>query len=116
MSYYQRNKEASKTRNTDPTLTDQSAAREADINVIVGRFTKTGMVPVAKLQPMAGDYSQLPTDLRGFIETARGLHDLRRKLPLELRDHSIEKLLALTPDELTKILTPPAPKQDEVKE
>lgn len=107
MNYYT-NKARAKTRTTKPSLTDQSQAAETDINVIVGRFLRTGQAPGGK-QPMYGDFSELDGDLRSMIERARTLHRERYKLPKELQDKPIEELLALTTTQLHAILTPPAP-------
>lgn len=107
MSNYARNKERAITRNTDPSLTEQSMAKDTDINVIVGRFSITGRVPGAQGQPMSGDFTQMPDDLRGFIEAAKEMKEHRNRLPEQLRDLPMDKLLALTPSEITNILTPP---------
>lgn len=104
---YRENKARARTVNNDPTMTEQSQARDTDINVIVGRFLKTGMAPGAPQEPQFGDFSNLPTDLRGFIEVANTLAEKRQALPDKLRDMPMDELLALTPDELTNILTPP---------
>lgn len=108
MSNYARNKARARTRTTTPSLTDQSQAAETDINVIVGRFLRTGTAPGGQT-PMYGDFSQLDGDLRSMIERARTIHRERAKLPKELQNMPIEDLLALPPDKLTAILTPPAP-------
>lgn len=112
--FYEKNRLRAKTRNTSPSETDQSSARDTDINVIVGRFVKTGMAPAAKNQPMAGDFSNLPTDLAGFINTAKTMKYLRNKLPPQLQDMKIEEIMALTPEQLTAKLTPP--KEEDKKE
>lgn len=96
-------------RDKSPTLTDQSQAAETDINVIVKRYGVHGQAPGTTREPMYGDFTGLPTDLRGFIETGRALEEHRERLPEKLRDMPITELLALTPEELTNILTPPAP-------
>lgn len=108
MSYAQ-NKERARTHNTDPSLADQSQAKETDINVIVGRYGISGQLPQSGAQPMYGDFSRLPTELRDFIEIGRTLDQRRRELPPELRDMPTDELLALTPEQLTTKLTPPAP-------
>lgn len=107
--YYQLNKLNSRTVTKSPTLTDQSQARETDINVIVRRMGISGQAPRAAGKPMYGDFTQFPQDLRDFIETARGIETHRRKLPEALRDLSTEEILALTPEQLTNKLTPPQP-------
>lgn len=117
MSNYAKNKAAARTRNTEPTMTDQSQARETDINVIVSRYGVSGQLPASGQEPMYGDFSNMPEDLRGFIEVSRTLNDHYRNLPPELRQMGLEELLALTPEELTNKLTPPAiPPVEEKKE
>lgn len=109
MSYYYNNRKRARTRNHMPSLTEQSMARDTDINIIVSKFRITGRVPASQQQPMAGDFTNLPTDLRGFIETAKSIKDVRRKLPKQLQEMPIEELLSLTPDKLTSILSPNTP-------
>lgn len=113
MSIYQRNKLAAITNTRGKTLTDQSAANETDRNVIVNRFLQHGQVPGSGKQPTYADYSRLPQDLKGFLHQARSLADLKKRLPKALKGYTMDDLLALTPEELTKILTPPAPKPDD---
>lgn len=103
------NKMAAITVNTTPTLTDQSQASETDRNVIVHKFLQHGQIPAPRKAPTYADYSQLPQDLRGFLDQARSLERLRAQLPTQLRGYSQSDLLALTPQQLKDILTPPAP-------
>ncbi|QXP08498.1 MAG: internal scaffolding protein [Arizlama microvirus] len=105
-SRYKENKAAARIYTKGETLTDQSAARETDINVIVRKFTQTGMVPAAKNAPMSGDFTEFPTSLREFIETARQGNPLREKLPEQLKNMKTEELLALNAQQLTDILAP----------
>lgn len=111
-SIYQRNKARAIYINTEPTMTDQAGADETDINVIVGRFMVSNQLPTNGQEPLYGDFTHLPEDLRGFIETAQSLAEHRQHLPEALRDMPLEELLALTPEELTHKLTPPAPEPD----
>lgn len=107
---YHRNKEKAKSRNTEPSLTDQSAARDTDINVIVKSFLVHGQAPGRMEAPIQdADFTNMPTDLRGMIEEGRELHSRLAKLPPELRDIPVTELLALTPEQLKNKLTPPAP-------
>jgi len=62
---------------------------------------------------MNGDFTNLPKDLREMIELARAMPDIRGALPDKLKDMPIQDLLALTPDKLTEILTPPAKPPDD---
>lgn len=106
MNYYERARSLA-TFNTEPTLTDQSGAKETDLNIIVQRFTISGQLPQGSGQPTYGDFSQLPADLRGFIETAEKLDELRSQLPEQLRNMETTALLALTPDQVRTIIGPP---------
>jgi len=98
-----------RTVNNEPTMTDQSQASETDLNVIMRKYGVSGRVPATTAQPMYGDFTNLPTDLRDMIETSRTIKEKRSQLPKELREMPIEELLALTPDQLTTILTPQQP-------
>lgn len=108
MSYAQ-NKLNAVFKNTEPSATDQSQARETDINVIVSRYIGKGTVNANPAQPMYIDTTNLPTDLRGFIEGAAQLEKARKNLPEQLRNMPTEEILTLTTDQLTNILSPPAP-------
>lgn len=112
--YYRRNKEHSRTRTVDPTLTDQAGAIDTDINVIVRRFGLTGTMPGRREQPMYEDFTQLPNDLRGMIERTRELNDLYHKLPKELQALSLVEIATLTNDQLATKLPKPATPPAEV--
>jgi len=113
MSMYYENRKRARTVNNSPTLTEQSMARDTDINVIVAKFRITGRVPGAQQQPMGGDFTALPTDLRGFIDAARDLRNHRMRLPKELANIPTEELLRLTTAELKAKLNPPEEKPPE---
>lgn len=106
MRKYLQRKAAAIFVNNQPTMTDQSGARETDINIIVGKMGITGALAQAQGEPTYGDFSDFPADLRETIELARGLNAQRAKLPEQLRDKPIEELMALTRDDITRILTP----------
>lgn len=106
MSNWAKNKAAAVYIEKGKSLTDQGAARETDINVIVNRFTRTGMVPTTRRDPMYGDWTHFPPDLRGVIELARSGEEHRKNLPEALRGMSLEELANLTPEQLKEKLTP----------
>lgn len=91
--------------NTEPTMTDQSAAAQTDLNIIMTQFLKSGTSPSTS-QPVYGDFSELPTNLRDAIEQARSVSRIRSQLPPQLRDMPVEEILALTPEQIAAILTP----------
>jgi len=122
MSNWAKNKAAARFKNTAPTKTDQSAAAETDINVIVDKFLRTGQAPRGRTPLPPDDYSQYPEDFRGFLEMAKSITRHRAELPPALQKLSTDELLRLTPAEITAILTPaptptptPAPAGSETK-
>lgn len=59
-------------KNTEPSMTKQSFAEEADINTIVKRFHLTGELPNNVRMPTYGDFTDVPTfqDAMNAIRTA----------------------------------------------
>lgn len=97
--------------NNEPTKTDQSGAEDSDVNVIVKRYGVYGTTPSGLKQPQFGsDYSEIPTDLRDMIESARMLEIYRGELPEALRALNVEDLITMTPQAIADILNPPATK------
>lgn len=111
MSTYKANKQDAITFQKKPTLTDQSQAENTDINIIVTRFLRTGQAPQGK-QPIFADFTQLPEDLRGFIEMGRNKQKLLDALPEQLKGLTPEELFALTNEQITEKLTPPKPTEE----
>lgn len=114
--YYQINKVRSRTRTTEPSMTDQSQRSNTDINVMLSGY-KMGEITTgrgAAAAPQYEDYANVPGDLRDMIELSRQMPTTRNKLPPALRDIPQDQLLSLSMDELQAILVPPAkpPKQD----
>lgn len=108
MSVYKINKAKSRTVNNQPTMTDQAGAKDTDINVIVGQFLVHGQMPGTTKQPIPdADFTNMPTDLRGFIDLGKTIEENKAKLPQQLHGMSVDKILSLTPEELKTILTPP---------
>lgn len=113
---YRANKAFAVTLNTDPVTgeilpsdTDQAGARETDINVIVGKMLKTGVVPGNGKEGEYGDFSELPEDLRDMIHLTREMPALQKKLPSQLGSLTLQQLMDLTPEQANAIMNPPAP-------
>lgn len=106
---YHRNKQRAIYNNTEPSMTDQGAARDTDINVIVKSFLIHGQAPGTTQEALYADFTEMPDDLAGYIERSKQLEQHRRLLPKQLQDLPLEELLALTPEKLTAILTPATP-------
>lgn len=98
-----------RTVNNKPTRTDQSQAADTNINVILTKYGVTGVARGTTNSPEWLDHTQLPQDLREAFDMARRATEARASLPEQLRKKSIEELVALTPEDLRTILTPPAP-------
>lgn len=117
ITYYER-AEALATRDDTPTLTDQAAADGTDINVIVGQFLGQPGAPGTTKQPMFEDFSELPTDLRGFFEVGMSMQRHVESLPPELQALTVEQLMNSTGAELAAIMhaaKQPAKPTDEPK-
>lgn len=110
---YRENKQRARTITTTPTLTDQAAARETDINVIVGRMLPGGVVPGLKGPGIYMDWTGVPTELRGLFEQGRSLVKHRKELPEILQDMPLQQLLTLTNEQIANILRPPAKPADQ---
>lgn len=76
-----------------PSRTKTTFASESDINVIVGRFLKTGLLPSRTQQPQFGDVSHIPTGTDALM-AVRNAQLKFESLPLSLRkelDHDFTK-------------------------
>lgn len=109
MTTHEQRRAAARTIDKTPTLTDQSQAHETDINVIVGKFGIGNTVMGNANPPMYEDFSELPTDLRGFIESRTRLEEARLALPDKLRDIPVDELVYMTPAALAERLKPDEP-------
>lgn len=117
LTNWRKNKLLAIYNDSTPSMTDQSAAKDTDVNVIIKSYQVHGQMPGTTQQPLYGDFTQLPADLRGFIDMGEQLQEQRKSLPDALRNMPLEELLALQPDEIKRILTPPAtPPVDPPKE
>lgn len=116
LNRYRLNKARAVFVNTEPTKTDQAGAGETDINVIIKKYGITGVVPSAPQAPMYGDFVNIPHDLAEMMELARGAEAHRATLPEQLRGIPTDQLLALTPEQLVTILTPPKQQNEEPNE
>lgn len=105
---YQKNKARSITMPGGPSLTDQAGAKDTDLNIIVGQFLRNGTAPGHNRPDISGDYTNVPSDLREMIETSRSLKRYQRDLPAALQELPVTQLINMTPEELKRILTPPA--------
>lgn len=72
------------TVNNEESVTQQDDATEADINVIVGRFIKTGQLPNVTMQPLSGDFVTAP-DFRDIQERLRIANEAFAEVPAEIR-------------------------------
>lgn len=69
----------------DPeSLTEQSHAQDADINIIMGRYQRTGMLPQIQQTPLYGDFTEVG-DFRQMQERLRMAQDAFMEVPAKIR-------------------------------
>lgn len=72
------------TVNKEPSLTRQSEKNDADINVILARYEKTGIIPVDQREALFLDVSQLD-DYQTVLEHVRRTEEFFARLPATTR-------------------------------
>lgn len=71
--------------NLEPSKTDQSFAKDCDVNEIIKKFTKSGQLThLARKEGIYADVSQIQ-DLLGSYETVNLAHEAMQSLPSQLR-------------------------------
>lgn len=65
-------------------LTQQSDAEDADINVIMARYERTGMMPDTGIKALQGDFSG-GADFRSLQDKLREARDLFMEVPAKIR-------------------------------
>lgn len=66
------------------TMTQKSDARDADINFIMKKYQKTGLVPVTQRVARSGDFTSAP-DFREACERINEANEAFRELPAKIR-------------------------------
>lgn len=88
-------------RTIGDSLTEQAHANEVDINSIVSRYTRTGMLPSRGGSPAYGDFSGV-VDYQTCLDAVASAQAEFMKLPAQVRkefDNDPGKLLAFLQDE-----------------
>lgn len=81
---FDQSSEDSGLRCRDPSLTVQSQAEEADINVIVRRFGVTGVLPEGVRAPVYQDFLHV-FDFQSAMNAVRGAQESFDKMPADVR-------------------------------
>lgn len=68
----------------EPSKTQQHFVEESDINVIVGRFLKTGELPPVRTPPSYADFTEI-TDFQSAMDTINQAKESFAALPAEVR-------------------------------
>lgn len=68
----------------EPDMAQQQFKDECDINIIMKRFGKTGVLPAPAVMPQYGDYSQA-VDYRSCMQAVRDAEEAFMELPADLR-------------------------------
>lgn len=72
------------TINREPSMTQQSNADEANLNVIMDRYLSTGQLPQVRADAIQGDFTSV-FDYRTAVEAIRDSNDAFQELPAEIR-------------------------------
>lgn len=73
------------TINTEDSLTNQSDASEADINILVKKFGITGQLPqITGLQPLYGDFTS-GDDYRTMLDRVNAAREAFEQIPAHIR-------------------------------
>lgn len=99
MGYYENRKRA-RTITVGSTKTDQSAAINTDINIIMRNAAIHGTVMGSSKPPIYGDFSQIPDNLRDMLELAKTVEGHRAQLPAALQSMTVEELINADPAQL----------------
>lgn len=86
----------------EASLTDQSQARECDVNNIIERFTKTGVLKNVDSKPMYGDFTNVPS-YQQSLDMIRHANDQFMSL-----DAKIRRRFDNDPGQLLDFLSSPA--------
>lgn len=73
------------TINNEESLTQQDDAKDADINVIVSRFVKSGQLPQLQIQALSGDFTDV-IDYRGAMDRIKAANDAFAEVPAKIRE------------------------------
>lgn len=69
---------------SEPVITDQSMKKLCDINNIVSKFMKTGVLPLGRQNPQYGDVSEIPS-LEDAFEAVKLAQEAFYDLPADVR-------------------------------
>lgn len=90
------------TFNTEDSLTNQSDASEADINILVKKFGITGQLPqITGLQPLYGDFTS-GDDYRAMLDRVNAAREAFEQIPAHIRkefDNDPAKFVDFASDE-----------------
>lgn len=91
--------------NVEPTKTQQSAKDDCDINVIIERAKRGADVPSNGREPVYGDFTQIPKDLRECLLEVKRAEEAFMTLDAKVRfrfDNDPAKLLDFMNDEANR--------------
>lgn len=94
------------TVNNEPSMTEQSPAHDADINVIMQKYSKTGQIPRVLAEPMYGDFSN-PISYADAVLTVRAAEEAFMQIPAKVRMQ-----FGNDPGEFIKFATNPENKEE----
>jgi len=95
--------------NDDPSLTQQHFKEECDVNNIINKFIKTGVMPLGTRKPQYGDFSAVP-DYQQAQDQLNQAKDAFSQMPSAIR-----KRFNNDPAELIKFVLDPKNREEAIK-
>ena len=92
------------TVNKEPSMTQQSDKDDADINIIVSRFAKSGQLPAVQMEPLYADFTSAP-DYRTAVELTNKANEAFYQIPARIRgqfDNNPQEFIAFALDPKNK--------------
>lgn len=97
------------TNNTEESLTQQSDAKDADINVLMSRYRQTGLLPQQQRAALSGDFTDVG-DFREAQEKVKAAREAFDAVPSNVR-----KRFHNNPQELVEFLKDPENREEAIK-
>lgn len=94
----------------EPSLTEQHHKKDCDVNYIVERYKRTGVMPTNNRTPLYGDFTSTPQSYSEAVSLLRNAKDWFSGLPANIRNR-----FANDPEKILQFIEDPANRQECVK-
>lgn len=69
-----------------PSMTEQHHKEDCDVNIILQRYMKTGVLPTTQKTPLFGDFSSTPQDYASAVKLLHDAEERFSSLPAKVRE------------------------------